>query len=62
MRRIGAVIAALAVARRGAGGAGRVKVEGGVVVGEANERANVFRAVPYAAPPVGDLRWAPPAP
>ena len=36
------------------------KVEGGVLAGEATERADVFRAVPYAAPPVGPLRWRPP--
>lgn len=36
------------------------KVEGGVIVGETTERARVFRNVPYAAPPVGPLRWAPP--
>ncbi|MEW5684970.1 MAG: carboxylesterase family protein [Pseudomonadota bacterium] len=40
----------------------RVTVETGVLVGEATERANVFRNVPYAAPPVGPLRWAPPGP
>ncbi len=40
----------------------RVRVEGGWVAGVANERANIFRAVPYAAPPTGPLRWAPPAP
>jgi para-nitrobenzyl esterase len=38
------------------------KVEGGVLAGEATERANVFRNVPYAAAPVGVLRWAPPQP
>lgn len=36
------------------------KVEGGVLTGEANDRANIFRNIPFAAPPVGKLRWAPP--
>ena len=27
-----------------------------------NSDVNVFNGLPYAAPPVGDLRWAPPAP
>lgn len=36
------------------------QTEGGVIVGETTERARVFRNVPYAAPPVGPLRWAPP--
>jgi para-nitrobenzyl esterase len=39
-----------------------VKVEGGMLSGYATERGDVFKAVPYAAPPVGDLRWAPPRP
>ena len=40
----------------------KAKVEAGVVVGEATERAHVFRNVPYAAAPLGFLRWAPPQP
>jgi para-nitrobenzyl esterase len=40
----------------------RATTEAGVVVGEATERAHVFRNIPYAAPPVGPLRWAPPKP
>jgi para-nitrobenzyl esterase len=39
-----------------------VRLEQGVVLG--NQRAGVFRfrGMPYAAPPLGELRWAPPAP
>ncbi len=40
--------------------AARVKIEGGVLVGIADEKANIFRNIPFAAPPVGALRWAPP--
>jgi para-nitrobenzyl esterase len=40
----------------------KVKVDTGVLAGEANDRANVFRNVPFAAAPVGPLRWAPPKP
>ncbi|WP_309090806.1 carboxylesterase family protein [Phenylobacterium sp.] len=40
----------------------RVTVETGAVVGTANDRARIFRNIPYAAPPVGPLRWTPPRP
>jgi para-nitrobenzyl esterase len=39
-----------------------VAVTGGVIRGEARSAGAVFRGVPFAAPPVGALRWAPPAP
>jgi len=37
-------------------------VETGVLTGEATDKANVFRNIPFAAAPVGKLRWAPPQP
>ncbi|MEH6678037.1 carboxylesterase/lipase family protein [Phenylobacterium sp.] len=37
-----------------------IRVESGTLAGEATDRARVFRNIPYAAPPVGALRWAPP--
>ncbi len=39
-----------------------VKVEQGLLSGTAGKHADVrvFRGVPFAAPPVGDLRWKPP--
>lgn len=40
----------------------KVQVESGVLAGIATERANIFKNIPYAAPPVGSLRWAPPKP
>lgn len=55
------VLGALALAGAAqAAEAPKVRVESGVLVGTRTERARIFRNVPYAAPPVGPLRWAPP--
>lgn len=42
--------------------AARVKTEGGVIEGELTKDGKVvaFKGIPYAAAPVGDLRWRPP--
>ncbi|MGZ3566904.1 MAG: carboxylesterase family protein, partial [Gemmatimonadaceae bacterium] len=43
----------------------RARVDGGIVEGsyfDARTSDAVFKAIPFAAPPVGDLRWKPPAP
>ena len=37
-----------------------VEVEGGAVSGTATRGVRIFKGIPYAAPPVGDLRWRPP--
>ena len=44
--------------------AGPVRVESGLLSGvpESDASITVFRGIPYAAPPVGELRWRPPAP
>ena len=40
-----------------------VKVDGGTVRGmEWSGGGHIFRGIPFAAPPVADLRWKPPAP
>ena len=36
--------------------------ENGLVRGTTTPDMFVFRGIPYAAPPVGDLRWRPPEP
>ena len=40
----------------------RVRIESGALVGAQRETANVFRDIPFAAPPMGPLRWRPPQP
>lgn len=40
----------------------KMKTTIGEVVGENEQNVAVFRGVPFARPPVGELRWAPPEP
>jgi para-nitrobenzyl esterase len=39
-----------------------VKVDGGKIEGTIENDIHVFRGIPFAAPPVGDLRWKAPQP
>jgi para-nitrobenzyl esterase len=39
-----------------------IKVEGGLVEGTAEEGITVYKGIPFAAPPTGNLRWRPPQP
>jgi para-nitrobenzyl esterase len=39
-----------------------VKVEEGLLQGTSEDGLTVYRGIPFAAPPVGDLRWRPPKP
>jgi para-nitrobenzyl esterase len=34
----------------------------GSVASQPDHEVNIFKGIPYAAPPVGNLRWKPPAP
>ncbi|WP_156758152.1 carboxylesterase/lipase family protein [Actinokineospora pegani] len=56
--------AALTASANAADGRGPVLVgtEGGLVRGGAAGPVRTFRAIPYAAPPVGELRWRAPGP
>jgi para-nitrobenzyl esterase len=39
-----------------------VQVDGGRIAGTVENGVRVYRGIPYAAPPVGPLRWKPPQP
>jgi len=66
MRKMLVALALLSACAAGGGPASpRVEAAGEMLVGEwldAQTGLSVFRGVPYAAPPVGVLRWRPPAP
>ena len=34
----------------------------GMVIGEPGKEVRIYKGIPYAAPPLGDLRWKPPQP
>jgi para-nitrobenzyl esterase len=34
----------------------------GTMIGDVGKEVRIYRGIPYAAPPVGDLRWKPPQP
>lgn len=63
MRRLLATLAVCAALQPVAAWAESVKVriDSGTVVGVGLEEINAFKGIPYAAPPVGPLRWRPPA-
>ena len=39
-----------------------LKVEGGLLQGTPEDGLTVYRGIPFAAPPIGDLRWSAPQP
>lgn len=41
---------------------GQLKVEGGTIQGTVTEDLTIYKGIPFAAPPIGDLRWKAPQP
>jgi len=39
-----------------------VRIDTGLVTGEIKDGVRIFKGLPYAAPPTGELRWKPPQP
>jgi para-nitrobenzyl esterase len=39
----------------------KATIDAGVIVGESANAVTYFRGIPYAQPPIGELRWRPPA-
>ena len=60
-KRIGLAVVAIA-ALISVAGAAPVKTEGGLVEGSVQDGIATYKGVPFAAPPVGDLRWHAPMP
>jgi para-nitrobenzyl esterase len=57
-RFVGVVVAAVQLA--GFAGAQQVLTESGTISGLRANGVSIYKGVPFAAPPVGDLRWRPP--
>ncbi len=39
-----------------------VRVEGGLIEGTIEDGIEIYKGIPFAAPPIGELRWRPPQP
>ncbi|HMH05155.1 MAG TPA: carboxylesterase family protein, partial [Terriglobales bacterium] len=55
------VVMLIPLASYGGSPSRQVKIENGTIEGKTSGTVRAFLGIPYAAPPVGDLRWKPPA-
>ncbi len=62
MRSIALILLALLPVKAALADITQAKITGGTVSGTADEGISIFKGIPFAAPPVGDLRWRAPAP
>jgi para-nitrobenzyl esterase len=59
---VSVLVASLLVAAPAAAKEPTAKIEGGIIEGIIESGLRIFRGIPYAAPPVGNLRWRDPQP
>ena len=62
MRGIALVLLTLLPVHAAYGQVTQAKVTGGSVSGVAEGGIAIFKGIPFAAPPIGDLRWKAPTP
>jgi para-nitrobenzyl esterase len=59
---LGMLLGAIALTAYGAAERPVIQIEAGKLQGAVEYNMHAFKNIPYAAPPVGDLRWRPPQP
>ncbi|HEY4214802.1 MAG TPA: carboxylesterase family protein [Steroidobacteraceae bacterium] len=62
MRSIALILLALLPVKAALADITQARVTGGAVSGSVENGISIFKGIPFAAPPVGDLRWKAPAP